>query len=97
MIISLKMTDELEMVAKKVVWFLPPEEAIKEPINFIAHVLTYGTHEDVKVLKKQINNDQLKFALDNAPPGVMDSKSWSYWNLMLGRHPAPPEPKRTFN
>lgn len=91
---SLVLTPELETVALKVVWFKSPLEAIAYPYHFIAHVLTYGTYEDVCVLKKQVSADELREAIENAPPGVFDPRSWAYWNLMIGRYPTPPMPKR---
>jgi len=36
----------------------------------------------------------LREALDHAPPGVIDPRSWAYWNSKLGRYPAPPPPTR---
>src|SRR5260370_42366679 len=33
-------------------------------------------------------------ALDNAPAGIVDPRSWAYWNLRLGRYPAAPLPRR---
>jgi hypothetical protein len=35
-------------------------------------------------------------ALDRAPPGIIDPRSWAYWNSKMGRYPAPPLPKRRF-
>jgi hypothetical protein len=34
-------------------------------------------------------------ALDKAPPGIIDPRSWAYWNLVIaGRYPPPPMPVR---
>jgi hypothetical protein len=34
-------------------------------------------------------------ALDKAPPGIIDPRSWAYWNLTIaGRYPPPPMPRR---
>ena len=90
-------TPELEDIARNTVWFKPPEQAIDESFHFIAHVLTYGTYEDVTILRKYISDDELREAIDHAPPGIFDSRSWAYWNLIIGRYPAPPLPKRTFS
>lgn len=92
--IKLKLTPELAQVARRCVWFKTPEEAIRYPAHLVAHVLTYGTHEDVKVLRQQLSDDDLREAIDTAPPGVFDPRSWTYWNLMLGRDEAPPMPRR---
>jgi len=41
----LKLTAALERVARRTLWFKSPEEAVRDPVHFIAHVLTYGMHE----------------------------------------------------
>jgi hypothetical protein len=93
----LTLTDDLARVARRCVWFEPPERAIADPARFAAYVLTYGTHEDVKVLRAQVDDAALRALLDKAPPGIFDPRSWAYWNLKLGRFPAPPTPVRTFH
>jgi hypothetical protein len=87
---------ELETIARHTVWFKEPAEALDEPFHLIAHVLTYGTHEDVMVLRKYISDGDLREAIEAAPPGIFDPRSWAYWNLKIGRYTAPPLPKRTF-
>jgi hypothetical protein len=94
---ALPHTPELENVARNTVWFKPPIEALDEPFHLVAHVLTFGTHEDVTTLCKYISDSELREAIDHAPPGIFDPRSWAYWNLKLGRYPAPPMPTRTFH
>jgi hypothetical protein len=87
-------TPEVAAVARRTVWFKSPEQAIDDPVHLVAHVLTFGTHEDVKTLRRFVTDDELRQALDSAPPGIFDPRSWAYWNLKVGRYPAPPLPKR---
>lgn len=87
-------TPELLAVAERVVWFKPPAAALADPWHFLAHVMTYGTVEDLRALHGVVGPDELREALDNAPPGVFDARSWAYWNLKYGRDPAPPLPVR---
>lgn len=94
MIAPLPFTPELEKLARNTVWFEPPAAALARPAHFVAHVLTFGTHEDVKVLRSYLTDADLRHALEEAPPGVFDPRSWAYWNLKLGRYPAPPLPRR---
>jgi len=90
----LPLTNELAQVAGRTVWFKSPDAALAQPLHFIAHVLTYGTYEDVATLRHYLTDQDLIEALDQAPPGVFDPRSWTYWNLKLGRYPAPPMPQR---
>ena len=39
--------------------------------------------------------DDMRDALDHAPPGIMDPRSWAYWNSKMGRYPPPPLPVRS--
>jgi len=85
---------DLLEVAERTVWYKTPSDAIRDSLNFVAHVLTYGTPEDVAALRRYLTLDEIRQALDQAPPGVFDGRSWSYWNAMVGRFDTPPMPVR---
>lgn len=91
----LVLTPDLERLARRCVWFLEPALALSRPAHFIAHVLTYGTHDDVRTLRRYVSDEALRLALAEAPPGVFDARSWAYWQLKLNAHrQAPPLPER---
>ena len=46
------------------------------------------------VLRGYVSDADFREALENAPPGIMDARSWAYWNSKMGCYPAPPLPKR---
>jgi hypothetical protein len=48
----------------------------------------------MKLLRTYVSEADLTEALDNAPPGIIDPRSWAYWQTRAGRYPAPPLPKR---
>jgi hypothetical protein len=85
---------DLLSLAARVVWFEPPERALAEPVRFLAYVMTYGTLQDVAVIRRYAQLDDFREALEHAPPGIMDERSWAYWNAMTGRYPVPPMPRR---
>jgi hypothetical protein len=85
-----------EAIARRVVWFEPPAEALEEPIRFMAYAMRHATHDDMKELRRYVTDEDFLEALDKAPPGIIDARSWAYWNSVMGRYPAPPMPKRTF-
>ncbi|MGD0465112.1 MAG: hypothetical protein ABSA84_00200 [Gammaproteobacteria bacterium] len=41
-----------------------------------------------------MTNKDFAEALENAPPVVMDPRSWAYWNVVCDKLPIPPMPKR---
>ena len=91
---ALPKTPALLAVAERVVWYKPPSEALDDPVHFLAHVMTYGTVEDLRALTGMVGPEEFRETLENAPPGVFDPRSWAYWNLKFGRTPAPPLPVR---
>ena len=94
---KLTLTDELTKVASRVIWFESPEKALSDPVRFLTYAMTYGTHEDMKVVRQHVSDEELLEALAQAPPGIFDARSWAYWNVMLGRYPTPPLPERQIN
>ncbi len=90
----LPMTPALLAVAKRVVWFKEAEEALSAPAHFLSHVMTYGTPEDLGALHSVVDATDFRHALEQAPPGVFDVRSWAYWNLRCGLSPALPMPVR---
>ncbi|WP_040336098.1 hypothetical protein [Candidatus Magnetobacterium casense] len=91
---TLPVTPALLNVARRVVWFKEPEETLSDPVHFIAHVMTYGTVEDLVAIEGIVGQEEFRQVLDNAPPGIFDRRSWAYWNLKCRRQPAPPLPVR---
>lgn len=85
---------ETEAVARRVVWFEEPAEALADPIRFMAYAMASATHADMKVLRRYVSDNDFREALDKAPPGIIDPRSWAYWNSRMGRYPAPPLPRR---
>ena len=92
--IELPQTEELLGVARRVVWFEEPEETLRHTHTFLAYLMTYTTPSDYAIVRKYVSLGQFREALENAPPGVFDPRSWAYWNLVCGRDPVPPMPQR---
>ena len=92
MMTPIPLTLEIEAVARRIVWFEGPAHAVRDPVRFMA----YATHEDMKVIRKYVGDGDFCEALDRAPPGIIDPRSWAYWNLKMGRYPAPPMPVWSF-
>jgi hypothetical protein len=85
---------DLAAVARRMVCYEPPEQALADAALFLAHVMTYGTIQDLVTTEKYFTPEDFRRALENAPPGVFDPRSWAYWNTVFGRVPVPPLPRR---
>jgi hypothetical protein len=87
-------TPDFIAAAGRIVWFEAPDVALGQPIKLMAYALKHSTDEDMALLLRHVGMSGLREALDNAPPGVIDARSWWYWNLKVGRSPPPPMPLR---
>jgi len=87
-------TPELLRAAKRIVWFKRPEQTLDNPVELLAHAMRHATDEDMALLLERVGESGLREAIEDAPAGVIDARSWSYWNAKIGRFPAPPAPKR---
>lgn len=83
-------------VARRIVWLEEPAKALADPVRFMAYAMAYARHKDMRVIRRYVSDDDFREALDNAPPGIVDPRSWAYWNVMMGRFPPPPLPRRAF-
>lgn len=91
---SIPLTPETATVARRIVWFQSPADALAEPIRFLAYAFARATHEDMRVLGAYLDAEDFREALERAPPGIIDARSWAYWNSKFGRWPPPPLPVR---
>ena len=60
---------DLQMVAKRVVWFKKPEDALRDTKLFLAHVMTYGTLNDITATLHYFSESDFEAVLDDPPPG----------------------------
>lgn len=82
-------------VARRIIWFEPAPQALAQPARFLAYAMTYARHEDMQIIRRYVSDDDIREALDLVPPGIMDARSWAYWNCKMGRYPAPALPRRS--
>lgn len=88
-------TPDFLAAAKRINWYRPPEEALANPLELMALAMKGATDEDMALLLAHVGPAGLITAIDHAPPGIIDARSWSYWNARIGRYPTPPAPRRS--
>ena len=64
-----KITPELRRIAERVICFQRAEDALRYPHRFLAYLMTYGTLEEVLIVRKYFRDEDFRAALLNAPPG----------------------------
>ena len=94
MVLTFPDDDEMRAIAARTIWFEPPATALDDPIRFVAYACAYADHADMCAIRSHMSDEEFRMALDRAPPGVIDARSWHYWNLVLDRYPPPPMPER---
>jgi hypothetical protein len=63
-------------------------------VELMAYAMKHCTDEDMTLLLEHVGEEGLREAIDNAPAGIIDARSWSYWNARIERYPPPPAPQR---
>ena len=48
---TIPLTPDTEALARRLVWFEEPAEALSDTVRFVAYALARATHEDMKVLR----------------------------------------------
>lgn len=69
-------TSELLDLARGVIWFEPPSDALADRVRFLAYLMTYGTAEDVTIARRHFSAEDFRDAIENAPPSILDERSW---------------------
>lgn len=88
---------DLTPLARKYIWWQPPERTLRDPLRLIAQVMDIGTHADAEALRAAVGDEDLRRALREARAGQFSARSWHYWHLVLGvstLHDVPPLPAR---
>jgi len=80
-----------------VIWFEEPEESLQDPIRFVTYAMAYAVHEDMKIIRQHVTDDEMCEVLEHAPPGIIDGRSWAYWHVKLDRIPIPDLPARSLD
>ena len=88
------MPPDLIQLARRLVWWKPPEEALRAPERVIAQVMALGTWDDIETAKRHWGIEAFRRVLAAPPPGVFDRRSWNYWHVVFGIAPTPPLPVR---
>lgn len=87
-------TQEMRALARRTIWFQPPERSLAKPYELMAYLMDAGFPEDIMLVEERYGLEAFAEALDNMIPGILDPRSWAYWNIRCGRYPVPALPQR---
>ena len=86
---------DLAWIARRVCWWQPAEATLENTPFFLARVMVFGTWEDICLVLETYAEGSFREALQSAPGGLFDNRSWHYWHHRLGITPVPPLPQRS--
>lgn len=67
-------------------------------IRFMSYAMRYANWEEMQAIGEHVTDAEFREAIDGAPPGMIDARSWAWWNVkILDRYPPPPLPMRTLD
>jgi hypothetical protein len=91
-------SQNLEIFAREVVWFMTAEKALSNMDFFLVHLMAKNPQAGYPHFRKyfpQFTDADFIKALKNAPPGIfLDVESWTKWNIRFGLIPPLPFPKK---
>jgi hypothetical protein len=71
--------------------------SLEDAARFFAYAITYAGKADFALVASVYTEDDMRAALDNAPPRIIPLERWAQWQRKLGREAVPPMPKRHVN
>jgi hypothetical protein len=85
---------QLAAIARRVCWWQPAASTLKDTPVFLCRIMALGTWEDTCIALERYGRNAFREALQNAPPGLFDPRSWHYWHHRLELLPVPSLPER---
>lgn len=82
-------------LARRYVWWMSSDEALRERQSLLCQLLKLGTAEDYVLACNWFGEEAVKEALARARPGALDERSWEFWHRHY-RLPLRPFPRRHF-
>jgi hypothetical protein len=74
----------LRRFARRYVWWLSPDEALRRPGLVASQVMEMGDYEDARALEAALGREALTAVLRNAEPGRFSEAAWAFWHYRLG-------------
>lgn len=85
---------QLAAIARRVCWWEPIGATLENTPLFLCRIMALGTWDDICIALAHYGRDAFREALQNAPPGLFDHRSWHYWHHRLKLLPVPSLPQR---
>lgn len=87
--------DLARQLARRYVWWQEADQTLDDEVLLLCQLMQLGTPADLQAARRMFGDDAFRAALNNAPPGVLDARSWNFWHLVLMHHAPPAMPARS--
>ena len=84
--------EALAELARKYVWWREPQDTPRALL--LCQIMQLGTYQDVRRARRSVGDAAFRDALRDAPPGILDERSWTFWHRIFGINPIPPMHER---
>lgn len=81
--LTLKQKDRFRDSAHRLVWWMNPDESLKNPLRLVTQMMNIGTLQDFKLLQDEFTDAELIEILQHASPGVLSERSLRFWQVVL--------------
>lgn len=88
-------SERLASITRRVCWWQSADETLGNTPRFLCQVMVFGTWDDICFVLDHYGEDAFRNALQSAPPGLFDKRSWHYWHHRLRVLPVPSLPQRS--
>jgi hypothetical protein len=88
-------SQQIEMIAKRVLRDLSPSDAVSQTNLFLARVMAAGNLEETIAVEEHFGKSALREVLRDPPSKIFDRQSWNYWHLVF-KLPTPDKPDSFF-
>jgi hypothetical protein len=87
---AIPLNEETATIAAQIIWFDPPAKSLSDPVRFMAYAMTYAMHEEMRVIRRYVSDEDFKEALDHTPPAssirAHGRTGIPKWDAILRRH-----------
>jgi len=81
--VTLKNKELFRESARRLVWWMEPDEALEQPLRLVTQLMEIGTLSDLRLLQSEFSDAELVDILRHAPPGVLSARSLRFWQVVL--------------
>jgi len=81
--LTLRHKNRFREPARRLVWWMTPDEALSLPLRLVTQIMDTGTMADLRLLQEEFTDTELRDIFRHASPGVLSERSQRFWQVVL--------------